>query len=545
MNSPPQPVALASLRPASKREPWAIALAAGILLVALVWRLLGITTTQVWPDEAVTLVFMRFSWWDQAFHVPQIEGNPPLAFIPFKVWAMLFHSEWTMRLLPVGLGVATVGVLMATARRMHPKAWIYTGLLAAFCPVPVHYSQEIRVYGLLMLASALSLWAALRVGEQPASRKRLVVFAAFTALAAHAHAVGVFVYPMCAAFIVCLSGMKGLRALFRPASTGLWLVLISPMIWFNLHWAHQHQQSWWIAPVTWDYIRLCLEECFGLSIIERWMQSRSPHPTWTAFALERLIIFSSAGFLIAGLADRRLRPRVAVLLAAVATYCGLMLLASLVSVHIIIVRTLLPATEAALVLMGVVAAGCTRHPTRMLALGSFAILATIAGVSWGWYATVGPSRRAEMREAYQWVRDRVGPHDLVVSFPTWLEDQTAYELGDLVSGEQLLGDSVPLYSGFPARRRMTTLDVDPQWRERLRAAISATRAASGGQYSVWCIELISPVPDEMPEILSEEHVATERFTPATKKSISALRFVPLPPNTSAVPLATSRPAQPN
>src|SRR5690606_20323500 len=62
---------------------------ATILLAALLWRLMGITLTEVWRDEATTLIHTQAGWLDLIRRLPFVEDTPPLSFLMFKAWSSL------------------------------------------------------------------------------------------------------------------------------------------------------------------------------------------------------------------------------------------------------------------------------------------------------------------------------------------------------------------------------------------------------------------------------------------------------------------------
>lgn len=520
---------------------WArAAVVVGVLLLALAMRLVGITATQPWPDEGITLTLIRVSWWELLTKLPVTTDHPGLPFLAFKAWSLLFASEWGLRLLPVAMGVATVGVLMRVAYRIDPRAAIPTGLLAAVTPVPVHYSQELRGYSLLFLLAAATFWAAQRVAERPASWRRAGVLALVAALAAHTHAVGLFVFPMGVAFLAVvgprqrempgkswLSQLGGMAPFLRAG--GVWLVLVSPMIWFNLHWSDVHRGGWWVHPVSLFALQKYAEEYAGFSVIDAWVGSRRPRAVWQGFALERVILASMAALAIVTLADQRLRRGLAALALAAATYLGLMLVASMLSLPSIITRTLLPGWAPVLVLLGLgpsAGGGRGRRIAAWLAIGT---LTTVYAVAWVWFAQAGSPWRPPTDESYQWVRARLGPHDVVVSVRT-CEDLTAYQLSDVVAGERLLSTGRPTFAGSPPVRKMVLPGDDAEWPMRLRAAIAVANEASGGHYSVWLIEFgipMGPAPGNIAGVLSEQHWQSEQFFREDSYGTTATRFVPV------------------
>lgn len=510
-----------------------------VLLFALVWRLLGITATDVWADEAVTLMLARAPLRDLLLKLPTAEGNPPLFFVPFKAWGLVAQSDWAMRLLPCVLGVGVVGVLMGTAHSIRKGAWLPTGLLAAVSPAPVHYSQEIRGYSLLLLATAVTLWAAWRARTPTRGRTLAMTLAA--AAAAHVHAVGLFVYPMGAALLLVIGRRAAIRAILRPWGAWLWLVLVAPMLWFNMHWSQVHRADWWIPPVSWSQLRTLGAQVLGLHIVESWEYSRWPERMWAAFVIERLMILAPVVLLSAGLADRATRRTTLGLAAAAATYLALMIAAGILSVPNLALRTVLPAVAPLLLMLGL--GGSTGATTFLRSVARTAVVAlcVLQAGAWAWYVAAGPPRRPPGRATYAWMRAGLGPHDLVVTTPMWIEDLTAWYLGDLVPAERLLGAAHPILDGgSPPVRRVIPLVHDEGWRERLREAIRRAAERSGGRYSVWYVQfaMLSP-PDRgnIPAVLSEEHEAAAVFVaPGDMKTVHALRYVPRKVSSAPSPL---------
>lgn len=229
--------------------------------LALGWRLLGITSTEVWRDEAITLLHARLSWWDLLTRLWVVEDTPPTSFLCFKFASLFTAGELGLRLWSVAAGVATVAVLMVVVRRVHPGAWWAAGLLAAFSPMPVHYSQELRAYSLVSLTVVCSLYAACRATQEPHRGAWCISAAVLAALAAHLHAVGLFVWPAVLTWAVCMTGFRRWRGWIIASLA--WLVLAAPVIWFAVGWSdyHQRRPEWWAysMPDAEEAVRLAGE----------------------------------------------------------------------------------------------------------------------------------------------------------------------------------------------------------------------------------------------------------------------------------------------
>lgn len=478
----------------------------------------------------MSLVLVRLGWWDLLTGLPVITDHPPLSFLLFKAWSLAFHSEWSMRLLPVLLGVCAVGGLMRVAGGIHPRAAVPTGLLAAVSPIPVHYSQELRGYSLLFLLSVLSLLAAQRLAWRGPSRGRLAFLAVVSAAAAHTHAVGLFVFLMACVFLVAMRGRAELKALLRPSGAWLWLLLVSPMLWFNLYWAAVHQQTWWIPEHSWSRMQSYAQEFFGIMLVRHWEDRQTPRPVWTAYVLQRLLIIGPAVLVMAALGCRRLRRPLLALALAAGSYVGALALVGAVSIPNMLPRTLLPAWAPVLVLLGLGGAGRLGRGGRVLPRAVLGLLVCLYGMSWLWYVHAGPPRRPPTRALYGRILTQLGPHDVVVSAYN-CEDVTAYYLGGVVPGERLISKRGSRFSGLPARLQVTPLKPDRHWQDRLRATLETAAEASGGRYNVWLIEYpleVDPWPPVFSEVLSKQHRLAEEFVNEDVTMPRAARYVPRP-----------------
>jgi hypothetical protein len=135
-------------------------------LLAFGLRLYAIDRQDIWGDEA-------FSIWLSSRPLSEVvaggaDTHPPLYPFLLFVWLRLAGlSPLAVRLLSAGIGTLTVPVLYGLGRHVfgRPTA-VVAALLAAVSPVLVYYSQETRMYGLVVLFSALSVyWTARLLGN--------------------------------------------------------------------------------------------------------------------------------------------------------------------------------------------------------------------------------------------------------------------------------------------------------------------------------------------------------------------------------------------
>jgi hypothetical protein len=147
------------------RQRWsqrALLLATFVLATAL--RFAQLDAQSFWNDEGNTARLVERS-------IPLIiEGaagdiHPPGYYLLLHAWrALTGESEFALRGFSAFCGILTVAVAAAIGQRAGGR---YTALgaawLTALHPLAVYYSQEARMYALLGLTSALTLWAAIQL----------------------------------------------------------------------------------------------------------------------------------------------------------------------------------------------------------------------------------------------------------------------------------------------------------------------------------------------------------------------------------------------
>ena len=172
-----------------------------ILLVALVIRLLGITTRPIWYDEAFAVLFSEkgIAAMLAGTLSPNVQGIAadihPLAYYTLLYeWMKIFgESLASVRILSILLGMGTVLLTYYLMRAMFKETRLaFLGALGvALSPFQVHYSQEIRMYALLALAltgATVAFWQGLHTNR----RFWWVLFAVCAALAQYTQNLAAF-----------------------------------------------------------------------------------------------------------------------------------------------------------------------------------------------------------------------------------------------------------------------------------------------------------------------------------------------------------------
>jgi hypothetical protein len=516
---------------------------AAILLAALVWRLLGITSTEVWRDEAITIIHTRATWLDLLTRLPWVEDTPPLVFMQFKAWSLICDREWFLRLLPVLWGTAWVHVVMVAARRLHPRAWWPAGLLAAFSQMPIHYSQEIRIYSFLLLVTALCLWAAERCVQAPRPRPWLYAVAGLLVLATHAHAVGLLFAP---GVLVYLAGRFGPRRWREMAAWGPAILLVAgtlPMLWFARHWTaiRMAEGDWWVPPIDSWGVATMARRFLGASLATDWALSHvAAWKTWASFVAERLLLMGPVLLLALGIAHKCSRSRVIYLALCGLVFLAMLQVSSMVGLPNILDRTVLPVCTPLVLLLGVGAASVQNRRLSHLVHGLVVGMAAVCAGGWGWNIATTP-QRPQSRELFAWLSPQIGPNDLIYTTPRWFKDLTVYRLENVISADQLL-DPYEEYQGKPPRHRLVRQSPEG-WRHRFNEKFERSRARAGANFNVWFVEFgLAPCepgsPKEYITSLGPEFAHRDIFS---AKSLSITGYRPDGSNPPASPTSSVGP----
>ncbi|WP_248918905.1 glycosyltransferase family 39 protein [Pseudomonas entomophila] len=133
-----------------------------ILLISTALRLHHVTLPVIWLDEAFSALISHLPPEQILFHTAR-DVHPPLYYLILHYWMQGFgDAPLALRSFSVCAGVATVGIGMLLARQLASwRAAVIAGLLLAFFPIGIRYSQEVRMYallGLLLMTALYTLW---------------------------------------------------------------------------------------------------------------------------------------------------------------------------------------------------------------------------------------------------------------------------------------------------------------------------------------------------------------------------------------------------
>jgi Dolichyl-phosphate-mannose-protein mannosyltransferase len=129
---------------------------ATVLLLAIAVRVVGLNEQSLSMDEVAELSIAEAS-------LPSIlvahDGFPPLYHFVLHAWSAVLPGDLAARCLSLVIGVLSVGVVWATARRVAgERIALWCTLIVALSPFHSWHSQEARAYILYYLCAAIALY---------------------------------------------------------------------------------------------------------------------------------------------------------------------------------------------------------------------------------------------------------------------------------------------------------------------------------------------------------------------------------------------------
>lgn len=132
-------------------------------LTSLLLRVPRLSARPVWYDEAFSLLLARQPW-GEIVRGTAADTMPPLYYFLLNLWLHLGGGVAGARLLNVILGTVAVLVIYRwLAELLGEREGRLAGVMAALSPLLIYHAQELRMYTLLLLGSALFAWGSARL----------------------------------------------------------------------------------------------------------------------------------------------------------------------------------------------------------------------------------------------------------------------------------------------------------------------------------------------------------------------------------------------
>jgi mannosyltransferase len=249
---------------------------AGVLLLALVPRLYGLSERSLWFDEGFTWRLVQFPFSEMLERATR-DNSPPFYYMVLQAWQEVFGaSAVALRSLSVFFGLATIwgtylfaaaafgGVLSgsepAEDERSRGRAiGLFAALLVALSAYHIRYSWELRMYALAAALAAFSSWALVRALHPRAGFRRWWLYGVLALLLVYTHYYGLFTLAAQGIFALFFLWQRagwrlpGLlrQDTFRRAALTACLVALAWSPWFPvfLRQKAQVKADFWSRPV--------------------------------------------------------------------------------------------------------------------------------------------------------------------------------------------------------------------------------------------------------------------------------------------------------
>jgi 4-amino-4-deoxy-L-arabinose transferase-like glycosyltransferase len=240
-------------------------------LILLAWglRLYRLDAQSLWYDEGVTATLAQRSLVDLTAWTAR-DIQPPLYYYVVWGWGRLAGwSEWSLRFVSVWWGVLSVPLLAVLTQRLTRSraAAVTAALLTAFHPLLLYYSQEARMYTMLVALGLLAGYQLARIDDGEARWPAWVSYALVATLAVYTHYFAFFLLlALGVAFL-----LKHYRRLWVFLSAHLAILLIY-LAWSGaLFYQLRVDRSYWQGQLkVWEAFQsVLLRFTQGETVLER------------------------------------------------------------------------------------------------------------------------------------------------------------------------------------------------------------------------------------------------------------------------------------
>jgi hypothetical protein len=339
----------------------------GILALALGLRLLGLSKG-IWVDEWSSMEVGHVSGLFNTLVNLRNYDHPPLYFMMLHVWSQLGNSEAFLRLPSVLMGIGTVFVSMIWLRQYSNLASILMGVLLGAAPMLLRYSQEIRDYPMLLIATSLTFLFASLVQRKPEKTSSYIGLGLSLTLAVATQLIAIFLLLPVFAFS-CTTPDRGKRILWSRLTASLAIPVGMFLFLYFFYLLNIDKSSdWWVPSVSITTISLAGSGLFGLSMF--------PWP----WAVEHVLIVVLPCFALA-LAFGNWRRSIPFLVAAL-TYWLQIVGYSLLVRPILLDRVLLPGLIPLAGFVALQVASIRRNALRIALISACVVLSLASALNW-------------------------------------------------------------------------------------------------------------------------------------------------------------------
>jgi len=373
-----------------------------ILALGLGLRCVGLNTRGIIYDDAFSILLASRSL-TEIVAGTAVDTMPPLFYFLLHFWLKISRELWFVRLLPIGLNLATVSVLYGLVSALAGKnAGRGAALVAAVMPLQLYHAQDVRMYALVLFfetayaAFFYRLW--IRQGaKRPWWEWAGLILCGIGAL--YSHNLAVFGLAATNVILALRRRWRSLGELLATqAVTGVlfipWLVMLPGQI-------QKIQSAFWTPrPGVVEVLQALIQFGPNLPLPDGWMG------VGTALAILLVVITGLETW-----RDRKCEPNLDFMLAYALTAPVLLFVVSYIMRPVFVARGFLAASIGIYALVGRVLMRRTARGATYLLLG---VVAASAALGVTQQATFASFPRSPFREAAELLTNSADRETLVL-----------------------------------------------------------------------------------------------------------------------------------
>ena len=217
----------------------------GIVIFGLILRLICINKADgLWNDEYVSYMISAKPFFNGFLDGIKSQCHMPFYYLYLKFFMSVFgQSDILLRLTSVLAGVAAIPVMYFVGKEKdNTLAYLCSGF-TAISSFLIYYSQEVRLYSILFLFSALSLLYTIKIIKNPV-RKNFILYILFNFLILFTHTIG-FVFVFFNLIFLSLNLYEKFKAVIKKVWICAFIggLILSPLV-INVFMTESFSQ-WW------------------------------------------------------------------------------------------------------------------------------------------------------------------------------------------------------------------------------------------------------------------------------------------------------------
>lgn len=218
-----------------------------IIILGIALRLIFINKPDgLWNDEYISWMIAATPFSNGFINAMKSQCHMPFYYLYLKFFMTLFgQSDLLLRLTSVFAGVLSIPVMYFIGKEKDENTGITCASITAISSFLIYYSQEVRLYSVLFLFSALSPLYTIKCVKNPI-KKNFILYAISNFLILFTHTIG-FVFVFFNLIILSINLYKQ----FKKVITTVWIsiftggILLTPLVYkifttksFSQWWGH-------------------------------------------------------------------------------------------------------------------------------------------------------------------------------------------------------------------------------------------------------------------------------------------------------------------